>query len=274
MGKFCGKCGTPLDNKGKCPKCDAVKTTSKAPLDPKTYKIIVTCLWSFLSVLIVTAIIICLVVFWPKSSGKSSDKKTTESVSDSTDTADENTGNADTVDDEDDPDLSTNYEVPDFDAETYFNDNTTLHSVIDVQNAPDLLTESDVYDFLYSRGFSDISVICEYDINGNYIGEQEVSSYSSDVHPMYQCLYAADNGDWQILVVNDSIFAVPMFYNYSDESEASVILSETDTITSFDRATNKFYINVPTDSDLRIINVAKITAELLNGLTVEGIAGL
>ena len=48
-----------------------------------------------------------------------------------------------------------------------------------------------------------------------------------------------------------------------------VILSETDTITSYDSSTNKFYVNIPKESQTVIKTVSKIDAETIEKLTNE-----
>lgn len=85
----------------------------------------------------------------------------------------------------------------------------------------------------------------EYTMDGTYLGENEISRSSSSKHPMYQTYYVATSGDiWLIFEVNGSFFATPITYNFSNEQKVPVIVSETDTITSYDSSTNKFYVNI------------------------------
>ena len=87
---------------------------------------------------------------------------------------------------------------------------------------------------------------------------------------MYQTYYVATSGDiWLIFEVNGSFFATPITYNFSNEQKVPVIVSETDTITSYDSSTNKFYVNIPKESQTVIKTVSKIDAETIEKLTNE-----
>ena len=166
--------------------------------------------------------------------------------------------------------MSSNYEVPEFDAEAYFRENTTLKSTFDVTSSQYIPTESEAYDHFVERGFDGSQVMYEYTMDGTYLGANEISRYSSSKHPMYQAYYAATSGDiWMISEINGSFFATPVTYNFSNEQNVPVILSETDTITSYDSSTNKFYVNIPKESQTVIKTVSKIDAETIEKLTNE-----
>ena len=167
-------------------------------------------------------------------------------------------------------DLGSNYEVPEFDAEAYFRENTTLKSTFDVASSQSIHTESEAYDSFVERGFDGSQVMYEYTMDGTYLGENEISRSSSSKHPMYQTYYATTSGDiWMILEINGSFFATPITYNFSNTQNIPVILSETDTITSYDSSTNKFYVNIPNASQTVIKTVSKIDAETIEKLTSE-----
>ena len=101
-------------------------------------------------------------------------------------------------------------------------------------------------------------------MDGTYLGANEISRYSSSKHPMYQAYYAATSGDiWMISEINGSFFATPVTYNFSNEQNVPVILSETDS------STNKFYVNIPKESQTVIKTVSKIDAETIEKLTNE-----
>ena len=167
-------------------------------------------------------------------------------------------------------DLGSNYEVPEFDAEAYFRENTTLKSTFDVASSQSIHTESEAYDSFVERGFDGSQVMYEYTMDGTYLGENEISRSSSSKHPMYQVYYATTSGDiWMILEINGSFFATPITYNFSNAQNVPVIVSETDTITSYDSSTNKFYVNIPNASQTVIKTVSKIDAETIEKLTSE-----
>ena len=157
-----------------------------------------------------------------------------------------------------------------FDAEAYFRENTTLKSTFDVSSSQLIRTESEAYDSFVERGFDGSQVMYEYTMDGTYLGENEISRSSSSKHPMYQTYYVATSGDiWLIFEVNGSFFATPITYNFSNEQKVPVIVSETDTITSYDSSTNKFYVNIPKESQTVIKTVSKIDAETIEKLTNE-----
>lgn len=76
----------------------------------------------------------------------------------------DNSGNASTTTDEG-ADLSNNYEVPDFDAEEYFKENTILKSTSDVSTSQDVSTEAEAFDNFVERGFEGYQVTYEYAID-------------------------------------------------------------------------------------------------------------
>lgn len=101
--------------------------------------------------------------------------------------------------------LGSNYEVPEFGAEAYFRENTTLKSTFDVASSQSIHTESEAYDSFVERGFDGSQVMYEYTMDGTYLGENEISRSSSSKHPMYQTYYATTSGDiWMILEINGS----------------------------------------------------------------------
>ena len=63
-------------------------------------------------------------------------------------------------------DLGSNYEVPEFDAEAYFRENTTLKSTFDVASSQSIHTESEAYDSFVERGFDGSQVMYEYTMDG------------------------------------------------------------------------------------------------------------
>lgn len=308
MAKFCGKCGAKLDEgTGKCPNCDKEIRNDTIAFDnnsgvnenqkikeynqkdrkkekrkkSKTILITIIIIVALLSFVSVGAI--GLMVYNGKldipyvnnifiSLGIKDEKLPNDHNADETNKPhNDNSGNTSTITDEG-ADLSSNYEVPDFDAEEYFKENTTLKSTYDVSASQDISTESEAFDNFVERGFEGYQVTYEYAIDGTYLGAKEISRYSSFKHPMYQVYYPTTTGDiWMILEINGSYFATPITYNFSNEKNVSVMISETDTITSYDSTTNKFYVNIPNESQAVIKTVETINAETLEKLTSEEI---
>lgn len=299
MAKFCGKCGSPLDeNTGLCPQCDKeIINTASHPDDTsdkksdktemkadkkksKAKKVCITVVAVILAVIIVGIGAIGFLVYSGKlnipfvnaifvSVGLKEEDSVTPPVGDGTD--DENADNeTPTGTDDQEMDLKDNYEVPAFDAEKYFKENTTLKSKVDAQSSQNISTESEAYTHFAERGFTGNPITYEYTMDGTYVGACEISQFASSRHPMYQTYYTTANGDvWMVLEVNGSFFASPISYNFADETRAPVMLSEADTITSYDSTTNAFYVNIPNSSQAVIKTVARIDAETLEKLTGE-----
>ena len=308
MAKFCGKCGTKLDEQtGKCPNCDKeirndtltsdnnsgvnenqkIKESNRKDRKkgkrkkPKTILIIIIVIAVLLSFISVGAIGLMVynekldipyvnsifISLGIKDEELSNDHNTDETNNNKVD----NSGNTSTTTDEG-ADLSNNYEVPDFDAEEYFKENTILKSTSDVSTSQDVSTEAEAFDNFVERGFEGYQVTFEYAIDGTYLGTKEISRYSSSKHPIYQAYYTTTTGDiWMIFEINGSYFAIPISYNFSNEKSVSVMISETDTITSYDSTTNKFYVNIPNESQTIIKTVETINAETLEKLNSEEI---
>ena len=291
MANFCSKCGMKLNEEtGKCPNCDekTKKHTSSSDGDSstnvnpkddenikqnegeqkgskegkkKTKKIVVIRIVIITLLICIGAGIAVLTIYNGKNINVPNNGEI-QSIQSAT--------SADTTTTSEEVELNSNYKVPEFDAEAYFRENTTLKSTFDVTSSQYIPTESEAYDHFVERGFDGSQVMYEYTMDGTYLGANEISRYSSSKHPMYQAYYAATSGDiWMISEINGSFFATPVTYNFSNEQNVPVILSETDTITSYDSSTNKFYVNIPKESQTVIKTVSKIDAETIEKLTNE-----
>lgn len=294
MAKFCGKCGAKLDERtGKCPNCEKEikdrkkdtagsrkKETGTAKKKNKKARIVVAVV---LAAVIIGVGTVCFLVYSDKLDIPCIDNifvsiglKDEDPTAPPTEDQNKNDGNSDQGNrndtDGEEIDLGDNYEVPAFDAEKYFKENTDLKSSFDALSSQDISTEKDAYHNFAERGFTGNPITYEYTMDGTYCGSDEISSYSSTQHPMYQTYYTTASGDvWMILEVNGAFFASPISYNFTDETKVPVTISETDTITSYDSTTNKFYVNVPKESQTVIKTVARIDAETLEKLTGEEI---
>lgn len=302
-GNFCPKCGEKIDDVVQQVKEEAVNNNPATPVSddknvqdsnvqkesdvkPKKGKMNIA-----VKIAIIVAILLCLSVgtiavlqyfnvinipviesIFNSDNDKTDEEKTDEdkTQSDAPDTEGDN--ESDDVTSDDDADLSQNYEVPEFDAEDYFDKNTELKTSFDVQTSADVSTESEAFDNFSQRGFDGYQVTYDYTIEGEYVGNKVISNYSSARHPMYQTNYMTESGDiWMVFEINGAFFATPLSYNFENETKVPVLISETDTITSYDSTTNKFYVNIPEKSESVIKKVAKIDAETLEKLTGEEI---
>ena len=292
MAKFCSKCGMKLNEQtGKCPNCDEKTKMDTASSDsnisingnPKEDQNIkktngeqeVKKESKKKTIVVITIVIVVLLIGIGVGIGvfmvhneKNANVPNNGEIQETQSTA----GTETTTPNEENEEvgLGSNYEVPEFDAEAYFRENTTLKSTFDVASSQSIHTESEAYDSFVERGFDGSQVMYEYTMDGTYLGENEISRSSSSKHPMYQTYYATTSGDiWMILEINGSFFATPITYNFSNTQNVPVIVSETDTITSYDSSTNKFFVNIPNASQTVIKTVSKIDAETIEKLTSE-----
>lgn len=158
------------------------------------------------------------------------------------------------------------YEVPTVDANDYFENNSSIISKTKVEDSESVRTETDIKESFADRGFDSV-IIFKYSMDGEYKEPKEVSE-SSEKHPEYETSYIAnENYYWTIYDINGCIMAYPNSYYF--ESGKSVILSEKDTIMSYDSATNMFFETKP--NDVAIIKVDRINVETLNSFNAEKI---
>ena len=161
------------------------------------------------------------------------------------------------------------YTVEIVDAKEYFSNNGEIISEISVSDAENVDTEAETYDYLEKRGFTEYSVTAEYSIDGDYVGETAIEEDSQEKHPVYNTFYYSSSGEvWTITSINGQITANPVSYNFQSESDAPVLISDSETIVSYDNATNKFYETIPSESALKLIVVDQIDAATLDNLTI------
>ncbi|MCF2596032.1 zinc ribbon domain-containing protein [Pseudoflavonifractor phocaeensis] len=160
------------------------------------------------------------------------------------------------------------YKVNAPDAESYYGNNSDIIMEIDVNDSNDVLTESETCTELTGRGFEEYPITTEYSMDGAYSDATNISDNSSNKHPIYQTYYVSSNGDlWTVFVINGSVLANPVSYNLQSGRSVQAIVSETETVMSYDSATNRFYETIPHESALVLITVDKIDAETLDKLT-------
>ena len=59
--------------------------------------------------------------------------------------------------------------------------------------------------------------------------------------------------------------AFPVSYNDQSDRGAPVMITEDDTVMSYDCYSNKFYETIPKDSELIVVNISKINDEKISG---------
>lgn len=154
-------------------------------------------------------------------------------------------------------------------ADEYYFSNS---EVLEVRNAADsnnLLTETLAKTLLEDRGFIDYPAFYEYTSDGSYVGETEISE-TVDKHPMYLTYYISSSNEvWTIYIIDGEIYANPASFNLESNSNVLMLVSETAKITSYDDASNQFYVTIPYSSSMIVKIVKRIDSETLDGLTAE-----
>lgn len=147
--------------------------------------------------------------------------------------------------------------------EEYYSDNS--EEIVSVEAAAEtsqVYSEKEAIKLLAERGFSDFPLTYDYDMNGTYMDEKEASAESDEKHPMYQTYFVSEDGSiWTVFIVGKSIIANPASYNLESDIDAQVLVSETNTLTSYTEMGNKFYETVPKESAVILKVVDQITSK-------------
>lgn len=166
------------------------------------------------------------------------------------------------------------YKVEAPDAEEYFRQHSQIIEQFYVQDSGNVLTEAESIHVLEERGFTGDPVTAEYTMDGVYSDAAAVSDTSADRHPAYQTAYTAGNGAlWMIMIIDGDIMANPVSYNMQSSLDVQVVVAESDMITSYDSATNQFFKTIPDESEMIVRKVEKIDAETLETMTNEMLGG-
>lgn len=166
---------------------------------------------------------------------------------------------------------SEDYGIEEINAEEYFQENSEIISKIAVKDSKTISNEKKTLNNYSDRGFSECTISTNYDMDGNFGDSAEVSG-SSENHPYYEAIFVTSNSEiWNVMEVNGTIIANPLSYNEQSKRSAPILISESDTIVSYDNVNNNFYETIPNESEVIVITVDRIDAETLEKLTVEEI---
>ncbi|MBE7041766.1 MAG: hypothetical protein E7400_07360 [Ruminococcaceae bacterium] len=164
-------------------------------------------------------------------------------------------------------DVPDQYKVTKPNADEYFKNNSTIVSQGAASGS--CRTEAEAYQNLADRGFTQQAITSQYTADGGYSQAKEISSSGTDKHPVYVTYYQTESGNvWSIVEINGTITANPVFYNASGRSDVEVLISESETITSYDSTLNKFYVTKPNESVAVVKIVGRIDAATLETLTI------
>ncbi len=166
--------------------------------------------------------------------------------------------------------VETEFSVEYPDVEKYFRENSSIKSVEAVKDSGKSLSEKDAIKELASRGFTDYPVMSSFSISGEYYESFEVSETSDEIHPMYNTYYVNSSGElWSVMIVEDTVMASPAALVLQDDNPRQILVTERDTIVSYDNKDNRFYRTVPNDDALEVHNCDRIDSAQLDSLTLE-----
>lgn len=155
-------------------------------------------------------------------------------------------------------------------AEKYLDEHGVIVTTTDAGSAAGLMSEGEAVEEIADRGFNDFPVNYLHDTTGNRGDETAAKQGSAVKHPMYTTFHRTSDGElWTIYVVNDCVMATPVGYNLNQGTQATVVLSETGTILTYDEETNRFIENIPDGTVCVVKKVDKITPQTLETMTKE-----
>lgn len=158
------------------------------------------------------------------------------------------------------------------DADAFYAENSEVLEVINVSDSQNVLTEAEATARFRAAGFTDFPVYANCSMDDVYLETREVSESSSELHPSYETYFVTERGEmWIIMLIESDMLANPLFFNAGASPDAQVIVSESETVTSYDMVTNRFFKTVPKDSAMLLRVVEEINADVLNDMTEEAL---
>ena len=128
---------------------------------------------------------------------------------------------------------------------------------------------------LTDRGLETENIVTDFTMDGVYLDESEIEDSSTEKHPLYKMLYASESDIlWNIYIINGVVAAYPVSYNLVSERDAILLITESDTVMSYDYSSNQFFETVPKESEMIVRKVEKINKETLDKLTIGGLSKL
>lgn len=150
----------------------------------------------------------------------------------------------------------------------YRDSQNELIEILDAKTSDSIPSEAEAIELLERRGFADCTVTYPFDLDGKYCEDAEITEGNHEKRPIYIAYYRTEkNRLWTIHIINGEVFACPVSYKLDSDANVEVIVSETETITSYDCEDNKFYVTIPRNSQVKIVRVDRIDAETLESLT-------
>ena len=158
-------------------------------------------------------------------------------------------------------------------ADIYYFNHSEVIDVIIAEESEDVPTGAEAADLLAERGFVDFPITYEFTMSGQYAEDAKVPDGSANKFPMYETTYISSSGEvWTVFVINGAVFANPVSFNLEFILDVQLLFSESETLTSYDNETGKYYVTIPNESEVIVRAVERIDADTLDRLTIEEIS--
>lgn len=157
-------------------------------------------------------------------------------------------------------------------AAQYYEEYAQIISIESLENAADIQSGKEVEEELRSRGFDQYGIVAPYDELGGLNNGDEDTPMVDRHAPIFLTYYLTESEDlWTVSIINGHISAYPVSFNLRDEAGIEVLLTETETVMSYDGLTRTFFETIPDPSELIIKKIKTIDADHLEELSWEAI---
>ena len=156
------------------------------------------------------------------------------------------------------------------DAAAFYEEYGEISSTYDAASGS-AFSEAEVIEAFAERGFLHAQIVSYFSMDGTFTGFDEAEPDSTDRHPNYEGWYVSSSGEyWQISCCDNVFMASPLGYNMEiAEGKIPVVLSETDTLCSYDNTTNSYFVTQPREDMLRVIRIDVVDSAALDAVTKE-----
>lgn len=163
-------------------------------------------------------------------------------------------------------------------AEEIFHGMATIQESYSAESSNRSLTESEALLFFEERGFNGARITTDYEMDGSFLDEKEISGSSTAMHPYYMADYVSKTGDiWKLMLVDGDFFAMTIRSltedgegNEAAQNLQQIILTESNTLTSYAGTDSTFYKIMPNAAVANMMQVQRIDKIAIDQWGVEG----
>ena len=110
----------------------------------------------------------------------------------------------------------------------------------DAATSSSAISAAEAFGSLDERGFGDVEVSADFDVNGTYIETRAVDGASDDRYPSYQAYYASEQGVAWLVYINDGNYIATPLGSEKSALPNRIVLSESDYVTQYDGDRNEY----------------------------------